>query len=299
MGAGELRSRETIAGRAIALLSRRTTKNRFVRAVFHGKNEIIDLPLASLKRRIGRFATTMAVRYSRLKSGMKAKPDGAPAELSETAQWLQQNRLERMDATLDMFDEKRREFHLDRYRFACQRVAGKCVLDCATGTGYGVRLLREVGGAELVLGVDIEPTAINYAHKNHQVEATQFLCSSADHLALPDACVDIIVSFETIEHVPDDRALIEEFHRVLRPDGQLIVSTPNQWPLKDTPFHVREYDLDSFVNVLKTRFDCVEIYNQNSGSETPLNRGQARGIVATTAANADLAECYVATCRRK
>jgi SAM-dependent methyltransferase len=118
-------------------------------------------------------------------------------------------------------------------------------------------------------------------------------------LALPDACVDIIVSFETIEHVPDDRALIEEFHRVLRPDGQLIVSTPNQWPLKDTPFHVREYDLDSFVNVLKTRFDCVEIYNQNSGSETPLNRGQARGIVATTAANADLAECYVATCRRK
>ena len=72
---------------------------------------------------------------------------------------------------------------------------------------------------------------------------------------------------------------------MLRPNGQLIVSTPNQWPLKDAPFHVREYDRDSFVTVLETRFDCLELYNQNSGSETPLNRGQARGIVATTAAN--------------
>ena len=242
----------------------------------------------------------MAVRYSRLKSGMKTKPDGAPVELSaETAQWLQQNRLERMDATLDMFDEKRREFHLDRYRFACQRVAGKRVLDCATGTGYGVRLLREIGNAAEVVGVDIELRAIRYASKNHRVGATQFLCSSADRLAMPDGCVDIIVSFETIEHVPDDYALVEEFYRVLRPNGQLIVSTPNQWPLKDTPFHVREYDLDSFVNVLKPRFDCEEIYNQNSGSETQLNRGQARGIVATTAANDGLAECYIAVCRRE
>jgi SAM-dependent methyltransferase len=258
------------------------------------------MPLASLKRRIDRFATTMAQRYCRLNCGKKAKPGRALAELSaETTQWLEQNRLERMDATLEMFDEKRREFHLDRYRFACQRVAGKSVLDCATGTGYGVRLLREVGGAELVMGIDIERKAIDYARKNHQVEATQFLCSSADRLALSDGCVDIIVSFETIEHVPDDYALIEEFHRVLRPNGQLIVSTPNQWPLKDTPFHIREYDRDSFVTVLETRFDCLELYNQNSGSETPLNHGQGRGIVVTTGENEQLAECFIAVCRRK
>jgi hypothetical protein len=92
----------------------------------------------------------------------------------ETHRWLYQNRLERMDATLDIFDEKRREFHLDRYRFACQRVAGKRVLDCATGTGYGVRLLREIGNAAEVVGVDIELRAIRYASKNHRVGATQF-----------------------------------------------------------------------------------------------------------------------------
>jgi ubiquinone/menaquinone biosynthesis C-methylase UbiE len=42
-----------------------------------------------------------------------------------------------MDATLDMFDKKRREFHLDRYRFAAARVEQQKVLDCACGTGYG------------------------------------------------------------------------------------------------------------------------------------------------------------------
>jgi ubiquinone/menaquinone biosynthesis C-methylase UbiE len=217
----------------------------------------------------------------------------------ETHRWLYENRLERMDATLDLFDAKRRAFHLDRYRFACRRVKGKRVLDCATGTGYGVRLLREIGNAASVIGVDIDPRATDYGRRNHQVGSTWFICSSADRLALPDGCIDIIVSFETLEHVPDDGALIGEFYRVLRPEGLLIVSTPNQWPLADAPFHVREYDRQSFEAVLAPGFDCLEIYNQNSGSETPLNRGQARGIVATSAANEQLAECFMAVCRRK
>jgi SAM-dependent methyltransferase len=107
----------------------------------------------------------------------------------------------------------------------------------------------------------------------------------------------VIISFETIEHVPDDHSLIEEFFRVLRPGGHLIVSTPNQWPLEDAPFHVREYDRNSFLHVLESRFDCLELYNQNSGSETPLNHGQPRRIVATTATNEHLAECFIAVCR--
>ena len=98
----------------------------------------------------------MARCYGRLADGTVAKPDRARAGLSaQTTQWLAKNRLERMDATLNMFDEKRREFHLDRYRFAAARVARQKVLDCACGTGYGVRLLCEQGRAALVIGVDI------------------------------------------------------------------------------------------------------------------------------------------------
>jgi ubiquinone/menaquinone biosynthesis C-methylase UbiE len=243
-------------------------------------------------------------QYGRLNSagrtGLRHSPSSARLHLAEeTTQWLEQNRLERMDATVDIFDAKRREFHLDRYRFAVQRVKGRRVLDCACGTGYGVRLLREQGLAARVIGVDIAAASIKYAWRHHGVSSAMYVCASGDRLPLADASVDLVTSFETIEHVSDDGFLVNEFYRVLRPDGQLIVSTPNQWPLANTPYHVREYDRESFVRVLDSKFHCFELYNQNSGSDTPLNHGQTRGIVATTLENEHLAECFIAVCRAK
>lgn len=264
----------------------------------------MNSPIGLLKRSLRHLATRVAGKYARL-----SRPNNGEMEqthsgelsalLDPSVQWLQENRLERMDATVEIFDPKRREFHLDRYRFAARQVRGRRVLDCACGTGYGVRLLREIGEAASVVGVDIENKAIQYACQKHRVDSTAFICSSADRLPLADNAVDIVTSFETIEHVPDDEALVEEFYRVLRADGILIISTPNQWPLATTPHHVREYDRGSFLKVLEPRFDCIELYNQNSGSDTPLNHGQARGIVATTADNEQLAECYIAVCRRR
>jgi 2-polyprenyl-3-methyl-5-hydroxy-6-metoxy-1,4-benzoquinol methylase len=203
-----------------------------------------------------------------------------------------------MDATVDIFDDKRREFHLDRYRFAARRVPGKQVLDCACGTGYGARLLLEQGLAKSVIGVDIDAQAIQYAWQHHNAGAALFVCAPGERLPFAEASVDVITSFETIEHVPDDEALVQEFHRILCPGGLLIVSTPNQWPLADTPYHVREYDRALFLSVLESRFHCLELYNQNSGSPTPLNHDQPRGIVKTTLANQDSAECFVAVCQR-
>lgn len=124
------------------------------------------------------------------------------------------------------------------------------MLDCACGTGYGVRILRKIGEATGVIGVDIDDRALAYASERHQVASSSFICSSGDRLPVADRVFDAITSFETIEHVPDDAALIEEFHRVLRADGILIISTPNRWPLEDAPFHVREYDRESFLDVL-------------------------------------------------
>jgi 2-polyprenyl-3-methyl-5-hydroxy-6-metoxy-1,4-benzoquinol methylase len=258
----------------------------------------------SLKQRLSRLARNMIQNRAWLKSLGKTRFEQSAKSVriqltKETTRWLEQNRLERMDATIDIFDAQRREFHLDRYRFAAQRVKGRRVLDCACGTGYGAQLLFEEGLASGVIGIDIARKAIEYACKHHRTNSLMFVCATGDCLPLPTASLDVVVSFETIEHVADDHSLIEEFFRVLRPGGHLIVSTPNQWPLKDAPFHVREYDRNSFLRVLESRFDCLELYNQNSGSETPLNHGQSRSIVATTATNEHLAECFIAVCRSK
>ena len=259
-------------------------------------------PIRLLKQTLGQIATKLAdsINSNQLHNGRTAsEPAAQECSVASSIRWLEHNRLERMDATVEIFNPLRREFHLDRYRFAAERVNGKNVLDCACGTGYGVRLLKEAGGAAKVVGVDVDDQAVAYARRRHQVDLTAFICASGDSLPMPAGSLDIVTSFETVEHVPDDASLIKEFHRVLRPQGVLIISTPNQWPLKETPFHVREYNRKTFVDLLEAYFGCVEFYNQNSGSSTPYNHDQARGIVVTTAENEHLAECYLAVCQRR
>jgi SAM-dependent methyltransferase len=214
--------------------------------------------------------------------------------------WLYLNRAERMDATVDFFDSGRRRFHLDRYLFAAQNVKNLDVADIASGTGYGTELLLTTGSAASVVGIDIDRGAIDYARNKHMRGGVRYECASGDATGLENASLNVIVSFETIEHVPDDRNLIAEFSRLLKPSGRLICSTPNRWPLELAEHHVREYDETSFRNILEYSFTVDEMYNQNSGMLTaPFNRGQPAGIVATNSLNSDLAECFIAVCTNR
>lgn len=214
------------------------------------------------------------------------------------AAWLYANRVERMDAQQELFDDRRRRFHIRRYEFACAYVQGQQVADIACGTGYGAALLATGGEAAGVVGIDISEEAIDYANRHYFNGQTQFLCCPATDTYLPEGSQDVVVSFETIEHLEDEQGLLTEFHRLLRPDGVLICSTPNQWPLETSPFHVREYDLISFREALSGRFHIEAMYNQNSGSGQ-FNRRQPEGIKPTTLDNAALAECFIAVCRRR
>jgi len=213
--------------------------------------------------------------------------------------WLFKNRSERMDPTVDFFDADRGEFHLARYRFAADYVSGKIVADIACGTGYGTELLATAGSAREVVGIDICQEAIDYAIQKHAAPTVRYLCQPGGSTSLPDGSIDAVVSFETIEHVDDETGLLDEFARVLRPDGMLICSTPNQWPLDIAPHHVREYDRQSFLKALLRRFRDIKLFNQNSGSDFKYNRGQPQGILPTTAENYAQAECYLAVCNKK
>jgi len=116
--------------------------------------------------------------------------------------------------------------HWHRYAFARQFVGGCHVLDAACGEGYGTALLGAV--AATVVGVDIDADAIAHAAARYGItDRVRFLEGSCADLPLADAAFDVVVSFETIEHVEaeDQSRMLAEFARVLKPDGLLIIYT--------------------------------------------------------------------------
>ena len=141
--------------------------------------------------------------------------------------------------------------HIARYVLAAQVARGRRVLDIACGEGYGSALLADAG-AHQVLGIDISPTAIEVARQCFAREGVAFRAGAAEQLpALLDAGLtfDLIVSFETIEHVEDVRRFLEGVRLVLEPGGTVVISAPNEGSgdePSNNPFHRRTYNLERF-----------------------------------------------------
>jgi 2-polyprenyl-3-methyl-5-hydroxy-6-metoxy-1,4-benzoquinol methylase len=153
--------------------------------------------------------------------------------------------------------------HENRYVFAARFVAASNVLDVACGTGIGTEFLFRSGAASCT-GMDIDPIAVQHAISAY--DQCKFIACDATKMPVQDGSFDVIVSFETIEHLPDPVKFLKECSRVLRPGGTLVCSTPNlkvsQWG-PPNPFHVREYTTDEFTDLLKSsNFDVSEMYSQ-------------------------------------
>ncbi len=159
--------------------------------------------------------------------------------------------------------------HWHRYHFAAPLVAGRTVLDVACGEGYGSALLAR--RAARVTGADIAPAAIAHARARYAGQANLEF-SEADCAALPfaKASFDVVVSFETIEHIGRQEAFLDEVRRVLRPDGFAVLSCPNKAEYTDArdhvnEFHVRELYREDFAALLAARFAHVAWYGQRPG----------------------------------
>ena len=227
----------------------------------------------------------------------------AELEKNPDKMWLYKNRSERMDATIKnnfLFEETRRKFHLARYEFACKYTYNKIVADIACGTGYGSKSIVEKGQAKKYLGIDIDLESIKYAKKYFKLNNTEFYNSNGESTSISNNSIDIILCFETIEHVSDEKKLLKEFKRILKKNGLLICSTPNKWPLEIAEHHVKEYDYKSFRNTLEDiGFTLENMYNQNSGTNWKYNHSQLAGIIETNKNNKSLAECFIAVCSLK
>jgi SAM-dependent methyltransferase len=158
--------------------------------------------------------------------------------------------------------------HFHRYLWAQPLVAGRRVLDLASGEGFGSALLADRAGA--VVGVDIDPVAIEHARANYAAPNLAFVVASADDLsAFRDSSFGAVVAFEMIEHVPDQAAVLREVVRVLAPGGLLIVSTPERRTYSDAtghvnPFHEHELTLEEFSALLESRFETVALFVQRA-----------------------------------
>ena len=160
-----------------------------------------------------------------------------------------------------------RQEHLHRYACVKSLCEGKTVLDIASGEGYGSAMISSV--ALKVFGVDISEEAVSHAttsygslHKN-----LEFKRGSATDIPLPSESVDVVVSFETIEHLAEQAQMLREISRVLREDGILIISSPNK-PVYNArhgdrnEFHVKELDFYEFDSALRVEFQNVKYFGQ-------------------------------------
>jgi len=160
--------------------------------------------------------------------------------------------------------------HFNRYRFCQQFVSGKRVLDAACGIGYGSRLLAEAG-AQRVHAIDISSEAIaaaqaHYEHPNIHFEVRDLLSLSAI------GYYDVVVSFETIEHLADTQRYLRVIQDCLKPGGLYFVSTPNRavsnpqatrFDKPKNPFHQIEWTPGEFGELLGEYFVVQEIYGQH------------------------------------
>lgn len=168
-------------------------------------------------------------------------------------------RLESFIFTRDTID------HLHRYAIASNYGEGKIVLDIASGEGYGSNILSKT--AKKVYGVDIDTDTITSSKNKYKAKNIEFFVGTTSKIPLKDDSVDVVISFETIEHHEYHEEMMLEIKRVLRPDGVLIVSTPDKLEYSDkrsfvNKFHIKELYKKDFSELISKHFINYQMLSQ-------------------------------------
>jgi SAM-dependent methyltransferase len=143
--------------------------------------------------------------------------------------------------------------HLVAYNEATRHLRGR-VLEVGCGDGYGIPLLAPFADEYYA----IDKFAPDPQRFSPAIDNLRMMQMSVPPIGFADDMFDYIVSFQVIEHIEDDKALVREMARVLRPGGKLILTTPNRaMSLTRNPWHVREYSPDELTALLQTHFSSV------------------------------------------
>lgn len=176
--------------------------------------------------------------------------------------------------------------HLHRYAIARSVALGKRVLDIACGEGYGSELLARVSAE--VTGVDNDARAIAHASRKYERQNLRFVQGDCTDIPCVDGSIDLVVSFETIEHIEGQERFLSEIKRILVPGGLLIISSPDKGEYSASsavanPFHRRELRHQEFSELLAAYFEHRLLGRQRliAGSWIAPDAGQAAVAAAT------------------
>lgn len=133
-------------------------------------------------------------------------------------------------------------------------------------------MLVSDGGALQVDGFDLCAELVaDMGQTYRHCPQLRFEAADVTQLPVPDHSCDVYVSFETVEHVQDDRAFVAEAARVVRSGGTFLCSTPNRdlydpgtsiHDLPHNPYHVRQYVFEEFRDLLAAFFPTIEWFGQ-------------------------------------
>ena len=157
--------------------------------------------------------------------------------------------------------------HMARYGFAAAHARG-VALDLGSGVAYGTAIIATAPSVAFCVAFDISSRALAFG-KNTYREKMSFIAGDAGALPFSESSVDSIICLEAIEHVPHPEKALGEMARILRPEGSLVISTPNKWvtsalsrrPLN--PFHVCEWYPTRFRELVSRFFEVEEVLGQS------------------------------------
>jgi ubiquinone/menaquinone biosynthesis C-methylase UbiE len=155
--------------------------------------------------------------------------------------------------------------HLHRYAIAKGYVKNKVVLDIACGDGYGSNLMSE--HALFVHGVDIDDKTVQEARLKYKRPNIEFTTGSTSAIPIKDSSIDVVVSFETIEHHDKHDEMMAEIKRVLKPGGLIIISTPDKLYYSDernfnNKYHLKELYKREFGDLIANSFKQLQLLSQ-------------------------------------
>lgn len=130
------------------------------------------------------------------------------------------------------------------------------LLDIGCGTGEFLRFMHEQGWQ--TQGIERDEDARKYALAVNKIEAGP-MSTIAE---IPDSSLDVITMWHVLEHIYDPRGLLNELHRMIKPQGNMFFAVPNSaswdatkfhsyWAAYDLPRHVHHYSRSSMSILLE------------------------------------------------